>query len=159
MTGLWNTPAMSKRDEKYRARYLAAVQPHVEGEARAVGLFSRPGSMGAALLSQVSGLAGGLALGSGRKKAGGLPLNVVVAATDDAVYVFDFKPRGTGIKIKDTVAVGDRGAVRVTATSEGALADRLVVDIGEAEVIELDSNKMPGFESAFNEPLIRLLGG
>jgi len=156
---LCKADAVTGRDEKYRAKYLAAVQPHVDGEARAVGMFSRPGSMGAALMSQASGLAATLALRSGKKKAGGLPLNVIVAATDDSVYVFDYKPKGTGIKIKDTVAVWDRAAVRVTAAQAGTLADRLVVELGGDEAIELDSNKMPGFKSAFNEPLIRLLSG
>jgi len=150
---------MTARDEKYRAKYLAAVQPHVEGGARAVGMFSRPGSMGAALMSQASGLAGTLARRSGRKKAGGLPMNVIVAVTDDSVYVFDYKPKGTGIKIKDTVAVWDRDSVRVSATEEGTLADRLVIQLGDGEAIQLDSNKMPGFKSEFNEPLIRLLSG
>ena len=149
---------MTARDEKYRAKYLAAVQPHVDGEARAVGMFSRPGSMGAALLSQASGLAGTLALRSGRRKSGGLPMNVIVAITDASVYVFDYKPKGTGIKIKDTVAVWDRGSVRVASSEAGTLADRLVVHLGEGEAIELDSNKMPGFKSEFNEPLIRMLG-
>jgi hypothetical protein len=115
--------------------------------------------MGAAVLSQASGLAATLALRSGRKKAGGLPMNVIVAATDDAVYVFDYKPKGTGIKIKDTVAVWDRGSVRVTPSAEGTLADRLVVHLGEGHAIELDANKMPGFRSEFNEPLIRMLAG
>jgi hypothetical protein len=150
---------MTARDEKYRSKYLATVQPHVEGEARAVGMFSRPGSMGAALLSQGSALASTLALRSGKKKAGGLPMNVIVAATDDSVYVFDYKPKGTGIKIKDTVAVWDRGSVRVAPAEEGTLADRLVIQLGDGEAIQLDSNKMPGFKSEFNEPLIRMLGG
>ncbi|MCB1007250.1 MAG: hypothetical protein KDB35_23905 [Acidimicrobiales bacterium] len=149
---------MTARDEKYREKYLMAVQPHVEGEARAVGLFSRPGSMNAAVLSQVSGLAAGIGSWGAKKKAGGLPLNVVVAATDEQVYVFDFKPRGTGIKIKETVAIWPRGRVRVTPTQQGMLADRLVVEIGEGQVIELDSNKMPGFASDFNGPLIQMLG-
>ena len=150
---------MTARDEKYRAKYLAAVQAHVEGAARAVGMFSRPGSMGAALLSQASGLAGTLALRSGQKKAGGLPMNVIIAVTDESVYVFDYKPKGTGIKIKDTVAIWDRGSVRVTTTEEGTLADRLAVQLGDGEAIQLDSNKMPGFKSEFNKPLIRMLGG
>ena len=104
-------------------------------------MFSRPGSMGAALLSPASGLAGTLALRSGRKKAGGLPMNVIVAVTDESV------------------AIWDRGSVRVTTTEEGTLADRLAVQLGDGEAIQLDSNKMPGFKSEFNEPLIRMLGG
>jgi hypothetical protein len=150
---------MTTRDDKYRARYLAAVDGHVEGEARAVGMFSRPGSMGAALMSQGSALASTIARLSGKKKSGGLPMNVIVAATNDSVYVFDYKPKGTGIKIKDTVAVWDRSAVRVTATEEGTLADRLVIELGDGEAIQLDANKMPGFRSEFNEPLIRMLSG
>ena len=149
---------MTERDEKYREKYVEAVAPHVEGEVEAIGLFSRAGSMGAAVLSQVSPLAGALKLGRGRKKGGGLPMNVVLAVTHDKVYAFDFKPKGFGLKIKETAAVWDRAAVRVAPTSEGVLADRLEVRIGDAEPIELDSNKMPGLKSEFNEPLIRLLG-
>ena len=150
---------MTARDEKYRVKYVAAVQPHVEGEVRAVGLFSQPGTMGAAVASQASPLVSTIMRILGKSKAGGLPMNVIIAATDDSVYAFDFKPRGTGVKIKDTAAVWDRGSVQVAATNPGTIADRLQISLGEGGTIELDSHKFPGFETEFNDPLIRLLGG
>lgn len=146
-------------DEKYRQRYIGVLEPKVPAPIRAIGMLSRPGAMTGALLSQVSGAAS-LAFGSsGKKKAGGLPMNVVLAATDDEIYVFEYKPKGRSIKVKDPIVVWPRAAIQVEQTATGTFADRLTVHIQGQEPIELDSNKMPGFKSEFNAPLFQLLGG
>ena len=48
---------MGDRNEKYRQKYLEDVSAHIGVQAEAVGIFSRPGSMGSVMLSQVSPLA------------------------------------------------------------------------------------------------------
>jgi hypothetical protein len=148
---------MSDRNEKYRARYLETVSEKLGQPAEAVGMFTRPGSMGSALAAQVSPLASGLMGSRGKKKAGGLPLNMIVGVTADKIYVFPYKPKGFGIKLKDPAAVWDRSEVRVERLKEGTLANRLRFHLPGGEPIELDSTKMPGSSSDFNAPLIDLL--
>ncbi|MEL7207984.1 MAG: hypothetical protein AAGK32_07075 [Actinomycetota bacterium] len=148
---------MSARNEKYRAKLTEQLAPHVPGEVRAVGMFTRPGSYGMAAAMQVSGLAGSLMGRSGAKKAGGLPLNVLVAVSDDTVHVFDYKPKGTKVKVKDEVATWARSDLRVERAKEGAVASRIVFHLPGDETIELDAPKLMGSSSDFNAPLVELL--
>lgn len=148
---------MSDRYEKYRVRYLETVSEKLSQPAQAVGVFTRPGSMGTMLAGKVSPLAAMVMNSRGKDRAGGLPLNVVLGVTADKIYVFPYKPKGFGIKLKDPVAVWDRAEVRVERLKEGALANRLRFNLPGGESIELDSTKMPGSSSDFNAPLIDLL--
>lgn len=146
---------------KYYDRYLSDLSPHVQGEIRAVGLLSRPGAMTGTMLGQVSGLARMINNAGGKKKAGGLPPNVVLAVTDSQVYVFRYKPGGWGggLKVKDPLVVWPREAIHVQHTGSGTLADTLTIHIAGQDPIQLDSNKLPGFKSDFNAPLFQELAG
>jgi hypothetical protein len=150
---------MSDRHEKYRARYLETVSEKLGEPAEAVGMFTRPGSMGSVVAAQVSPLASFLTLSRGKKKAGGMPLNVIVGVTADKVYVFPYKPKGFSVKLKDPVAAWDRADVRIERLKEGTVANRLRFHLPGGDSIELDSTKMPGSSSDFNAPLIDLLAG
>ena len=148
---------MSDRDEKYRTRYKETLQAKVDSPIREVGVFSRPGGMGSVFLYKVSPAAAMIKNRAAKGKAGGLPQNVVLALTDDKVYVFGFKPSGRGIKVKEPLAVWDRNGVVVNVTGESALAKRLMFQLGTGETVELDSNQMPGFASDFNLPFVLAL--
>jgi hypothetical protein len=148
---------MSDRNEKYRARYLETVSEKLGEPAEAVGMFTRPGSMGTVMAAQVSAVAAGVMGSRGADRAGGLPLNVIVGVTASKIYVFPYKPKGFGIKLKDPVVVWDRSEIRVERLKEGTLANRLRFHLPGGESIELDSTKMPGSSSDFNAPLIDLL--
>lgn len=141
---------MSERNEKYRAKYLEAVQPHVADPVRAIGVFSRPGSLAMAGLMHISTA---VAV-SMEDRSSGLPRNVVMAVTDDAVHVFDFKPKGFNIKVKKEVATWPRAGITVTKGEGGMLATRVAFDWADGGHVELDSN-IGG--TGFNEELIALL--
>lgn len=147
---------MADRNEKYRQKYLAAVSKHLGEPAEQVGMFTQPGGMGSALTAQMSPLAGTLMRREGRKKTGGMPMNVIIGLTADQVHVFSFKPKGTSIKLKDTVVTWPRAQVRVEPAGDGTLANRFRFHLPDGETIELDSNKMPG-ASDFNQPLVEAL--
>ncbi len=142
---------MSDRDAKYRAKYVEALQPHVADPIRAVGVFSRPGSLAMAGMMQLSPAAG-YAM---EDRSSGLPRNVVMAVTDRSVHVFDFRPKGFNIKVKKEVATWSREGLVVTKGSGGMLATRVAFDWPGAHV-ELDSNIGGG---GFNEELTGLLAG
>lgn len=151
--------SMSERSAEYRARYLASVTEKLGQPAEAVGVFTRPGSVGAAFAVKTSGLAWLLMNRRGKQRSGGLPLNIVLGVTADTVYAFPFKPRGMGIKLGDPVARWDRSQIRVERVAEGMVADRLRFHLGDGSSIELDSTTMLGGASDLNAPLIGLLGG
>ena len=144
--------------QKYRDRYTADLAPHVRGQIRGVGVFSRKGSMTSVMLSQLSG-AGALAHSlTNKRRSGDLPVNVVLAATDDEVYLWKYKPGGWGggLKVKDPIVVWPRSAVHVAQTGERTFARDIVIEIAGQEPIELDSNQMPGFANDFNDPFLAL---
>lgn len=151
---------MSGRNEKYQEKMKASLAGKVPAEVLAVGVFSRPGSMGNVVASQLSGLAYLLGNQSSKGRAGGLPQNVVFAVTAEHVYVFAYKPKGMGgLKVKDPIVVWPRGSVRFSLAGSGALADTYHVEIAGQEPIQLDSNKLPGMSSDFNDPALSLLQG
>lgn len=149
---------MSTRNERYQEKWKASLEGKVPGEVLAVGLFSRPGSMGNMVASMVSPLAGMLGNHGSKKRAGGLPQNVVLAITADEVHVFPYKGTATGgIKVKQPVVVWPRSAVHLAHAGSGAMTDTFHVEIAGQEPIQLDSYKMPGSSSDFNEPVFALL--
>lgn len=150
---------MADRNEKYRQKYCADMSAHLGQPVEAVGIFSRPGSMGSVFTMKLSPLAGMLKDQAGKAKAGGLPQNVAIGVTADKVYVFGYKPHGTGMKLKDPIGVFERHALRVEVAGQGTLATRLRFHLPTGDVIELDSNKMPGVASDFNAPIIAALTG
>jgi hypothetical protein len=151
---------MSKMD-KYRDRYMADLAPHVQGQIRAVGIFSRPGSMTSVMIGQLSGAGHMVHSLMNKKKAGGLPMNVVLAVTDDQVYLWKYKPGGWGggLKVKDPIVVWPRAAIHAQQTGQGTWAKNIVIEIAGQEPIQLDSNQMPGFPNDFNDPFLAVFAG
>lgn len=153
--------SMSRTDkyEKYREAQMMAVAPHVEGELLAVGVFSRAGTMGSFGLGKVSPLAGMIKRGVEKGKTDGLPQSFVVAVTAERVYVFDYKPRGTSIKVKDALRVWDRDQVYVhrTPIKVGAMSNTYQVELAGTGPIDIESGKMPGSTTEYNAPVLDLL--
>ena len=146
--------------EAYRERWLMEVAPRVEGEPLAVGVFSRAGTMGSFGLGKVSPLAGLVKRGIEKGQTANLPVNFVVAVTADRVYVFDYKPRGTSIKVKDPIRIWDRDQVHVhrTPVKVGAMSSTYQVELAGQGTIHLESGKMPGSTTEYNAPVLDLLG-
>jgi hypothetical protein len=144
---------MGDRNEKYRAKYIESLQPHVPEPVIGVGVFNRPGAIGRMGVAKVSPLASLLMGKSAKKKSGGLSTNVAVAITATKAHVFDMKPKGTDMKVGDELAVWDRRGLKVR-TEEKMTAARLFVDLPDGSTTELEWLKGGG---GFNEPAVRLL--
>lgn len=142
---------------KYQERYKAAVQEKLPGEeVLAVGMFYRSGTWGSAALAEFSGVAHLAARAIGKKKAGGLSQNVIIAATPERIYAFNYAPRGTSIKVKGEEAVWNRAEIEV-ALENTKITQRITIESpGEEERVVLDTNKGSGVE--MNLPLFELLG-
>ena len=141
----------------YTQTYAASVQAVVPEPVLAVGVLSRPGAMGATVAGQLSGGAWLVMNHRGKKRAGGLPLNVVLALTPTSVYVFNYRPGyGGKLRVKAPVAVWRRDTFVATIDQPGTLAARVHFHFVDGTEIQLDWNR--GFSGeAFNAPLLTAL--
>lgn len=144
--------------DDYAAAYRETVQRAVADEqVLAAGVLSRPGSLGNALLVQVSGLAGLLGNRSGKQASNDLPQNVVVAVTPTRVLFFDFKPKMTSIALKRLVRTIPRAGLQVL-TAGGSTATRVTFAQADGSSFELDSNRNIGKYQRLNDTLLAHLG-
>ena len=143
-----------KSVEEYAAAYREIVQKEVPGEhVLVVGVLSRPGSIGAALLTQVSGLAALAKNKSGKTASADLPLNVVAAATPTRVLFFAFKPKMMSIKLKGLAREIPRAGLTIT-TEPGSVATRVTFHCGDGSAFQLDSNRSIGQYNKMNDGLL-----
>jgi hypothetical protein len=145
-------PTMKSVDE-YAAQYREIVQAAVpEEEVLAVGVLCRPNG----LMSAVA--PGGLFIRlAGKKKSGGLPMNVIVAVTATRVLFYDFRPRMMAIKLKGLARTLPRQGLRVTIGA-GTMATRVTFTEADGSSFELDSNKSIGQYDRLNDQLLGTLG-
>jgi len=125
--------------EEWREKYRASVEPHVDGEVLAVGAF-RPTGAGTKMAiskAQVGALAYGAAHLMGKKKAGGLPGQFLLAVTPDKLYAFKYKPGRHGVKIKEESAVWDRAGLKV-GTDDRQTTTRVTLELADGRKVVCD---------------------
>ena len=102
--------------EEYRQKFRETVQPFLDQEVLAVGQF-RPTGAGikyAISKTQLGALAYGAAHLMGRKRAGGLPGQFLLAVTPTEVHAFKYKSRRNGPEAKEEVAAWKRDGLQVS---------------------------------------------
>jgi hypothetical protein len=102
--------------EEYRHKFREAVQPFLDQEVLAVGPF-RPTGAGTKMAiskTQMGALAYGAAHMIGRKRAGGLPGQFLLAVTPNEVHAFKYKSRRNGPEAKEEVAAWKREGLQVS---------------------------------------------
>jgi len=125
--------------EEWREKYRSSVEPHVDGEVLAVGAF-RPTGAGTKMAiskAQVGALAYGAAHLMGKKKAGGLPGQFLLAVTPDKLYAFKYKPGRNGVKIKEESAVWDRAGLKV-GTDDRQTTTRVTLELVDGQKVVCD---------------------
>ncbi len=148
-----------KSVEEYAAAYREIVQREVPNEqVLAVGVLSRPGSLGTAMLSQVSALGALVRNKSGKSASADLPQNVVAAATPTRVLFFAFKPKMMSIKLKGLVRELPRAGMTIALDAPGATATRVTFHCGDGSAFQLDSNRSIGQYNKMNDGLLAELG-
>lgn len=140
---------MGDRNEKYRAKWAATVQPMVTEPIVAVAQLQPRGSTGAASMAAVSAIASAAMQSAANKEAMHLPRVGVYALTPSVLHVFDVKPKGFGIKVKAHVATFPR-SVFVARVAQGSLMDQLDLVFTDGTTISLESISA-GF-GEFNRP-------
>jgi len=142
--------------EEWRVKYRDSVEPHVDDEVLAVGAF-RPtgaGSKYAISKMQVGALAYGAASLMGKKKAGGLPGQFMLAVTPDKVYAFKYKAGRSGAKIQEEAACWDRAGLRAS-TERLQTTTRVTLAWPEEELV-LDQDGMG--DNPWADDVVRELG-
>lgn len=125
--------------EEWRGKYRSSVEPRVDGEVLAVGAFRPPGAGTKMAISklQVGGLAYGAAHKLGKKRAGGLPGQFMLAVTPEKLYAFKYKPGRSGVRIKEESASWDRAGIK-TSTERLQTTTRLTLEFPGGEKIVCD---------------------
>ena len=131
-----------KRAE-WERKYRDALQPKVDEPVLAGGLFYRAGGFAAIAIGPFSGLAALIARSTGKRRAGGLPNQFLLAVTPTRVHAFKCSTAYGNVKAKDELAVWSRSGLTVTAEEtavntkvviEPAAAERLVCSTGKDEL-------------------------
>ncbi|MCU1396340.1 MAG: hypothetical protein JWM34_4768 [Ilumatobacteraceae bacterium] len=140
--------------ENYR-NTVQAAWPHEQ--ILAVGIFSRSGAMKSLAIGQISPLAGMVMRSSSKKRANGLPQNVVMGITQTRLLTFQYKPRGTSIRLKKMVAEWPWQAVRVEAGT-GRQERQLYFHLADGSTVQLENLRSFGQYSHLNDPFYAALG-
>jgi hypothetical protein len=148
-----------KSVQQYTEMYRSAAQSAVPNEqVLCIGILSRPGAMKSALVGQASPLVGMIMRSKSKKKAGGFPLNVLMAVTPTRLISFEFKPRSNRVKIKRLVVEWPRPMVRVAAGEERKLSRQMFFGFPDGTSMELEGGRGFGRYDAFNDPFYAALG-
>ena len=142
---------MSDADQrKWIEKNKAEVERATGAPVLAYAACFRAGSYGAMAVSHATPLGALIMNLVGKKKAGGLPQNFVIAVTADKVQAFKYKPRGRKLSLKDEVAVWDRAGIRASAEVKGLTTRVTLESPAEDEKIVFDTGKGAIADSLMN---------
>jgi hypothetical protein len=132
-----------KRDE-WERKYRDALQPLVDEPVLAGGVFYRSGGWAAVAMGPFSGLAALVSRSLGKRRAGGLPNQFLLAVTPTRVHAFKCSLAYGDVTARDELAVWDRAGLTVTAEEtsvntkvvleSGGGGDRVVCSTGKDEL-------------------------
>ncbi len=156
--GMFDLTMSEEQCEQFRQQLAGAVRDHINGEELvAAGAFRRGGASGSYAASKAGGglVYAAVALGR-KKKAGGLPQQVLLAVTPDRLYAFDTKMKGrAGFVVKKEVAVWERAGLRVSSEQKMGLTNMTIESPAEGEKATLVPIGVK--DDAVNVELIHLL--
>lgn len=125
---------------EWRQKMRDMVTPHVDGEeVLAAGAFRRGGAAASMVASKAQ--LGGLVYAGikmfNKKKAGGLPERVMLAATPQKLYAFKLGFKGRDYKIGDEVAVWDRPGLKISTERKTGMTALTIESPTEGEKVTL----------------------
>ena len=144
--------------EEWRGKYRDSIQPHVDEEVLAVGGFRTTGAGTKYAISkmQVGALAYGAASMIGKKKAGGLPTQFLLAVTPTKLRAFKYRTKRNGVAVKDEVGAWDRAGLEVS-TERLQTTTRVTLKWADGEQIVCDEEGLG--DNPWADDVIRELQG
>jgi hypothetical protein len=144
--------------EEYRSKFREAVEPHLDEDVLAVGTFRTTGSGTKYAISKTQ--AGALAYGAaslvGKKKAGGLPGQFLLAVTATKLHAFKYKMKRGGPEAKEEVAAWDRKGLAVD-TERMQTTTRVTLEWSGEDKIVCDQDGMG--DNPWADDVVRELSG
>jgi hypothetical protein len=140
--------------EAWKGKYRDAVQEKLPDErVEAAWLFYRTGGYAGLALGPFSPLAAIVARTIGKRRAGGLPNQFLLALTPDRMYAFKCKPSGRKAKVGHELAVWDRGALNINVRDAAVNTEVTIESPGEGEKIVCSTGK-----DATSREFIQMMG-
>lgn len=137
---------MAKTPEQMLAVIVDAVQPHCDEVIETAIMCSRPGALGSTLLNAVS--TADVFSSSGN----GLPPTTIVAVGPTTIVVFEYKPKGFKVKVKDgsEVARLDRRTTTVEVGDGGMMTSQFAL-VGADAAYAFEVTTVRGAREAFDQ--------
>jgi hypothetical protein len=143
-------------EAEYRQKFHDAVAPMLDEEVLAVGTFRTTGSGTKYAISKTQ--AGALAYGAahlmGKKKAGGLPGQFLLAVTPSGLHAFKYKMKRSGPEAKEEVAAWDRSGM-TAGTERLQTTTRVTLEWPDGEQIVCDQDGMG--DNPWADDVVRVL--
>jgi hypothetical protein len=121
---------------EWKQKLLELAGPHVNGEEVLAAAAFRRGGATASMVASKAQLGGLVYAGVkmfNKKKAGGLPERVVLAATADRLYAFNLGYKGRDYKLKGEAAVWERAALRFSTEQKSGMTALTISSPSEGE--------------------------
>jgi len=118
----------NKRAE-WERKYRDALQPLVDEPVLAGGVFYRTGGWAATVVGPFSGLAAIISRTIGKRRAGGLPNQFLLAVTPTRVHAFKCSLAFGDVEAREELGVWDRAGLTVTA-EETSVNTKVVLERG-----------------------------
>lgn len=137
--GMFDMTMSEEQTNEFRAMIGSAVENRINGEQLvAAGAMRRGGASGSYAASKAGGGLAYAAVSLARKKkAGGLPQQVLLALTPENLYAFKMKFKGKRYEAKDEVAVWQRAGLRVSSQQKMGLTNITIESPAEGEKVTL----------------------
>lgn len=140
--------------EAWKGKYRDAAQEKLPGEqVEAAWLFYRTGGYAGLALGPLSPLAAVVARTIGKKRAGGLPNQFLLALTPTKVHAFKCRPSRSKAKVGDELAVWDRAALEIRIRDAAVNTEVTIESPAEGEKIVCSTGK-----DATSREFLELLG-
>ena len=128
--------------EAWKGKYRDAAQEKLPGEqVEAAWLFYRTGGYAGLALGPFSPLAAVVARTIGKKRAGGLPNQFLLALTPTKVHAFKCRPHRSKAKVGDELAVWDRAGLEVGVRDAAVNTEVTLESAGEGEKVVCSTGK------------------
>ena len=128
--------------EKYAQAYRESAQEKIADEqVLGAWLFYRTGGFASMPFSYISPIIGVIIRTVGKKRAAGFPSTFLIAVTPTKVRAFKAKPRRSGVKLGDELAVWDRGGLEVSVREAAINTEVIFESPGEGEKVKCSTGK------------------